>query len=196
MANFETLREKLASIDFLPVIRTASPETALATVDTLTDAGVDVLEITATIDGWQKVIEQVKEKFPKAIVAAGTVITREQAKDAVALDVDFLLAPGVFPEAIDEAEKAGKLFVPGILTPTEIFTAPNHGIVKLFPASLGGPSYLKGLFALKPNVEVIPTGGIKPKDVPAWKQVGALVAGMGVRDAAQASEILAGLKQA
>ncbi len=190
MTTYETLTSTLADIPFLPVIRTGSQSDALAAVTALCEGGIDVIEITATIDGWREVIAQVRAEHPGVLVAAGTIVDAAGARDAIALGVDFIVSPGSFPAVTTAAEKASIPFVPGILTPTELFSTPQHGLVKLFPASLGGPGYLTGLLALNPGVGVIPTGGIRAKDIPAWKQAGALAAGMGVKSAAQATEIL------
>lgn len=181
MTTYAELTEQLHTIAFLPVVRTADAETAINACTELLAAGLTVLEITATIPGWENVIRTLKAAHPEATIGAGTIRTRQLAAASIAAGSDFIVSPGIFADVIDEAENADVPFIPGVLTPTELFNARHHGLVKLFPASLGGVRYLTGLTALTPDAHILPTGGITVPAIGEWKAAGAWGVGIGVK---------------
>jgi 2-dehydro-3-deoxyphosphogluconate aldolase/(4S)-4-hydroxy-2-oxoglutarate aldolase len=71
--------------------------------------------------------------------------------------------------------------VPGALTPTEIQTAWRAGadIVKVFPANIGGPNYLKDLAGPLPGIPLLATGGVSLDSVPQYISAGAFAVGVG-----------------
>jgi len=192
ITNYADLSQRLARVPFLPVVRTESGAEALAATRTLAGApdGIDVVEITATIPGWADVIERLRTDLPELVIGAGTVLDAASARAAIGAGAQFIVSPGTFSAVTEVAEAASLPFIPGVLTPTELFAAPQHGLVKLFPASLGGTGYLKALMALKPQAAVIPTGGITPAAAASWRAAGALTVGVGVKSAEQAAALL------
>lgn len=114
-------------------------------------------------------------------IGAGTIRTREQARAFATAGAAFLVSPGLVPDLLREREELGIPVIPGVLTPTEINEAIAAGAeeVKLFPASLGGPAYLRALLGPFPEVRFRPTGGIRIRDVPAWLEAGASRVGLG-----------------
>ncbi len=73
------------------------------------------------------------------------------------------------------------LNTPGALTPTEIVAAWASGAtaVKLFPARLGGPGYLRDIREPLPDIPIVPTGGVSAENVPDWFAAGAAAVGVG-----------------
>lgn len=195
MVTYTQLTRQLRTLSFLPVVRTSDATTALAICEPLVAAGIYALEITATIDGWQETIRSLRTAYPEVTVGAGTIITADQAAEAIAAGSQFLISPGSFPAVAEVAAAAEVPYMPAAFTPTELFTAPHHGLVKLFPASLGGVSHLKALTALKPDAEILPTGGIRPADISAWKAAGAITVGMGVKSVEDARTLLAQIQE-
>jgi 2-dehydro-3-deoxyphosphogluconate aldolase/(4S)-4-hydroxy-2-oxoglutarate aldolase len=194
MTNYAELSQRLREAPFLPVIRTVSGEEALAAARTLIDvpggSGISVIEITATIPDWPRVISRLRDELPAVTVGAGTVLDAGAVQTALEAGAEFIVSPGTFPAVTDAAEVASVPFIPGVLTPTELFSAPQHGLVKLFPASLGGIEYLRALLALQPQAAVIPTGGVTLAAAASWREAGALTVGVGVKSAEQASGML------
>lgn len=152
--------------------------------------GIPVVEVTATIPGWDDVVLRLRAAHPETLIGVGTVVSRRLARRAIAVGADFLVSPATVPEVASEAASAGIPLVSGVLTPTELFAAAPGSIVKLFPASVGGIGYLKALRALKPLVRILPTGGVSLAQVPEWKAAGAFAVGVGVKSAAQASSLV------
>ncbi len=165
------------------IVRGASVDHFGATARTLVDAGVRVLEFPLTTPGlttWLPGI--VDELGTDAHVGVGSVMTLAQAQSAHAAGARFLVTPNVGVAVIEYARGAGLPILVGALSPTEIITAWSAGAtaVKLFPASLGGPGYVRELRnGPLPDVPLIPTGGVTLADVPAFLRAGALAFGMG-----------------
>lgn len=175
----ERSAERIRSVRIVPVLRTSDAETGHAVALRLVAAGLDVLELTATIPGWHDLIAAVKAKAPNALVGLGTVRTEADAERALARGADFLVSPHPVAAARATAHAQDVLFVEGGTTPAEIGEATDRGVAKVFPAHLGGPPYLKSLLSILPGARIIPTGGIAVSDVPTWLDAGAFAVGVG-----------------
>jgi len=116
-----------------------------------------------------------------APVGAGTIGSATEAHAFGEAGAAFLVSPGVTPEVVRVAVDLGIPAVPGALSPTEIATAQRAGAtaVKLFPASLGGPGYLRVLRGPFSDVRFVPTGGIELADLRSWLDAGATCVGLG-----------------
>ena len=114
-------------------------------------------------------------------VGVGTVVNSEQVRAAAAAGARFVVTPGLVPEVIETALALGLEPVPGIFTATEILAASAAGarVMKLFPASCGGPSYLRALRGPFPSIALIPTGGVRIEEVPAYLEAGATAIALG-----------------
>ena len=102
-------------------------------------------------------------------VGVGTIVDSEQVRAAAAAGAQFVVSPGLVPEVIETALTLGLEPMPGVFTATEILTASAAGarVMKLFPASAGGPSYLRALRGPFPTIAIIPTGGVRIEEVQA-----------------------------
>ena len=163
----------------LPVVREASAEDALAVADWLIEQGLDVVELTASTPDWAAAVAGLRERAPDAVVGAGTLRTREDAERAVASGAAFMVTPCPAPAVREVAEAAGIVLLEGGLTPGEVLAAADRGIAKLFPAHVGGVELLRSILALSPDARIVPTGGIRLADVPAWLDAGAYAVGVG-----------------
>jgi len=117
-------------------------------LDVLVDAGIRSLEVTLNTPGALEAIRRARTRFGEEVsVGAGTVRTVADVEDAVAAGAQFLVSPHTDPALGARARELSAAYLPGALTPTEIVTAWNSGAaaVKLFPARLGGPRYLRDL---------------------------------------------------
>ena len=109
----------------------------------------------------------------------GTMTTVADAERALAGGAQFLVSPWPVPAVRPVADEAGVAFLEGACTPAELADAVSRGPVKLFPAHLGGPSYLRSMLAVLPGARIVPTGGIRLGDVGAWLAAGAAAVGVG-----------------
>lgn len=165
----------------LAIIRGNDPEAALDTVLTLFASGIDVVEVSLTTTGALAVIERARAALgPGAALGAGTALTAADTRRAVAAGATFLVTPGV-TEAVAEARALGLPVLAGAVTPTEVAAALAEGAtaIKLFPASLGGPGYLRALRDPFPEVEFVPVGGVDAEAARAFLAAGALAVGVG-----------------
>ncbi|MFB5192352.1 bifunctional 4-hydroxy-2-oxoglutarate aldolase/2-dehydro-3-deoxy-phosphogluconate aldolase [Alicyclobacillus fastidiosus] len=164
------------------VIRGAKPDSILSIAGALRDGGVKALEITVETPNALKVIEQISaELADDVIVGAGTVLDAETARAAIMSGAKFIFSPTVNIETIRMAKRYGVVSIPGALTPTEILMAYECGadIIKVFPAHIFGPQYLKDLKGPLPHIPLMPTGGVDLDNLVEYIQAGAVAAGIG-----------------
>ena len=150
-----------------------------AVVDALRAGGIRSIEVTADTPGALDEVGRARREG--APIGAGTIRGVEEARVFADAGAGFLVSPGLDPEIVREGLERGVPTIPGVLSPTEIMAAVAAGtnVVKLFPASLGGPDYLASLRGPFPDVRFVPTGGIAVSDVPTWLAAGAVCVGLG-----------------
>lgn len=173
---------RIDAIAIIPAIRTATAADALYAANTITDAGIPIIELTMTVPGALKVIEELRRTRPEMIVGAGTVLDREMAERCIEAGAMFLSSPGVDPEIVEFTITQKIVSIPGALTPTEVATALKAGAdyVKIFPcAQVGGPSYIKALKGPFPNAPLIASGGVNQKTAAEFLHAGATALGIG-----------------
>ena len=172
----EALKGKL-----IAVIRNENKDTAKAVCKTLVASGIDVLEITFSVQGAQLLIKELKAELPQAMIGAGTVLTREQAQLAKQNGADFIVSPCIVEEVAKYCIEEDILCSLGAATPTEVLRAYQLGcqIVKLFPGDCLSPKMIKAIKAPMPFVEMMPSGGVDDTNVKEWFQAGAYAAGFG-----------------
>jgi 2-dehydro-3-deoxyphosphogluconate aldolase / (4S)-4-hydroxy-2-oxoglutarate aldolase len=148
-------------------------------VDAIRRGGIGLVEVTAETPGALDAVRAAADAGDP--IGAGTIVSSTAARTFAQAGASFLVSPGVNEEIVRTAVELGVPAVPGALSPTEIVTAIDAGAeaVKLFPAGLGGPDYLRALRGPFPNVAFVPTGGIRSSDVPAWLDAGATCVGLG-----------------
>lgn len=175
----------------LAVLRAPSPESALDAAEAMIRGGVTGIEVTySTPDAPSVIRELIARHGGHAYVGAGTVTTPDQADAAAAAGAEFLVSPGTLPDLTRAMISTGRVVMTGALTPTEVMTALSLGVdvVKIFPASLGGPSFLKALRGPFPDAPLMPTGGVTPDNLDDWFAAGAVAVGAG-GDLANAASI-------
>jgi 2-dehydro-3-deoxyphosphogluconate aldolase/(4S)-4-hydroxy-2-oxoglutarate aldolase len=188
--------ERLTAARVLAVIRGTDTDAAVATAKALFEEGVRFVEIALTTPGACRAIEAVRADLPHgATIGAGTVLTAADAADVAAAGAQFVVTPAVTP-SIEAAADLGLPVASGALTPTEAWTAIHRGAsaVKLFPASTGGPGYLKALRDPFPDIPFVAVGGVGLDDVEQFLKVGAIAVGVGsplVGDAASGGDLAA-----
>jgi 2-dehydro-3-deoxyphosphogluconate aldolase/(4S)-4-hydroxy-2-oxoglutarate aldolase len=181
MSRHEDLSRVLKS-GIVAVIRSTSSEQLVEVARALYEGGVDVLEVTFTVPGALEIIAAVRKALgDKVLLGAGTVLDPETARAAFLAGAEFLVAPTVNLDVIRLGNRYDKLVMPGAFTPTEIVTAWEAGaqIIKVFPADIGGPAYLKTLHGPLPQVRLLPTGGVNLNTVADFLKAGACAVGLG-----------------
>lgn len=181
MSRHDDLQRVLRS-GLVAIIRSPSSEQLVAVARALWEGGIDVLEVTFTVPRAVEVLAAVKRELGQNILlGAGTVLDPETARAALLAGAEFLVSPTLNRDVIQLALRYDKLVMPGAYTPTEILTAWEAGadIIKVFPADIGGPAYLKALRGPLPQVRLMPTGGVNLQTLPEFIQAGACAVGLG-----------------
>jgi 2-dehydro-3-deoxyphosphogluconate aldolase/(4S)-4-hydroxy-2-oxoglutarate aldolase len=173
------IAESIGVARFLPVLRLARADAVARLALELAGAGMNALELTATTRGWEELLVDLRAELPLVVLGMGTLTTAADAEQAVAAGADFLVSPHAAPDVRRVASAAEILFVEGGFSPGEVAAAAARGPAKLFPASFGGPDYLRSLLAIMPEASIIPTGGVRVDDVPAYLAAGAFAVGVG-----------------
>ncbi|MBS0261651.1 MAG: bifunctional 4-hydroxy-2-oxoglutarate aldolase/2-dehydro-3-deoxy-phosphogluconate aldolase [Planctomycetes bacterium] len=181
MSRHEDLSRVLNS-GIVAVIRSTSSEQLVEVARALYEGGVDVLEVTFTVPRALEIIAEVRKSLgDKVLLGAGTVLDPETARAAFLAGAEFLVAPTVNLDVIKMGNRYDKLVMPGAFTPTEILTAWEAGaqVIKVFPADVGGPAYLKTIHGPLPQVRLLPTGGVNLNTIADFLKAGACAVGLG-----------------
>ena len=168
-----------ASARLLGIVRYRDAGDVEGALGALVRAGIGLVEVTLDTPGALDVVERGRRSGWS--IGVGTVLERDQVDRSVDAGAAFVVSPGIVPDVIDRALALGVDVVPGAFTPTEVMRAHAMGVraVKVFPASLGGPGYLRALRGPLPHVTLVPTGGIAIGDVAAYLSAGAACVGLG-----------------
>lgn len=174
------VKEQLAACKLIAVVRADSEAEGMEMIQRLKKKGVRAIEVTYTTPNAEQIIASCRQER-ELIVGAGTITTLEQAQSAIEAGSQFIVSPGYLPVIGEHISFHDTLYVPGVLTPSEIMEAKANGyrLLKLFPSGSFGLSYMKNLRGPFPEIELIPTGGIHPVDVPKWLEAGAIAVGVG-----------------
>jgi 2-dehydro-3-deoxyphosphogluconate aldolase/(4S)-4-hydroxy-2-oxoglutarate aldolase len=164
------------------VVRLDSGEQLINVAEALQAGGMSIIEFTVSTPGAVDMIKQATARFGnEVLMGAGTVLDPETARAAILAGAEFIVTPALNLATIELCKRYGKPIIPGALTPTEILTAWQAGsdMVKVFPADLGGPGYIKAVLAPLPQVRLVPTGGVSAENAAAYLKAGATAVGVG-----------------
>ncbi|MDK2917932.1 MAG: 2-dehydro-3-deoxyphosphogluconate aldolase / (4S)-4-hydroxy-2-oxoglutarate aldolase [Candidatus Petromonas sp.] len=167
----------------IAVMRGMKPTQIAKVARALAAGGVKVLEITMNSPQPLKMIEEVKLLLEDSdvIVGAGTVLDAESARAAILAGAEFVFAPNLNLKVIELCKRYNKLVIPGVMTPTEVVKAYEAGadLIKVFPANVVGPEFIKGIRGPLSDIKVIPTGGINLDNAADYIKAGAVALGAG-----------------
>jgi 2-dehydro-3-deoxyphosphogluconate aldolase/(4S)-4-hydroxy-2-oxoglutarate aldolase len=144
----------------IAVLRASRVPDAIALGDAFAEGGVRCVEFTFTIPNVVSLIRTATSS--RAYIGAGTVLHPEQAQSAIDAGASFIVSPAMRPDIVGVCRDAGVPVFLGALTPTEVAAAVDAGAtaIKIFPAGLGGPRYIRDLRGPYPEISFIPSGGV------------------------------------
>ena len=174
--------QRLLDRGIVAVIRAPSGEQLIEVAEALLAGGVEILEVTFTVPGAVHVLQRVADRLgDRVLLGAGTVLDPETARAALLAGAEFIVSPSTNLDVIRLCRRYDKLVMPGAFTPTEVVTAWEAGadIVKIFPADVGGPAYLKALRGPLPQIRLMPTGGVDLHTAADFLKAGACALGVG-----------------
>jgi 2-dehydro-3-deoxyphosphogluconate aldolase/(4S)-4-hydroxy-2-oxoglutarate aldolase len=177
MNTLEQIREhKLVAI-----IRGAAPADVLQIAEALYEGGIRLMEVTLNSQGALPVIRELSNKMQgRMLIGAGTVLSVNDAKNAIDAGAEFIISPIVDIETIRFTKQQNKVSIPGAYTATEINFAFTNGadIVKVFPAS-SNYNYIREIRGPLPHIPLMPTGGITVDNIGNFLKAGAVAFGIG-----------------
>jgi 2-dehydro-3-deoxyphosphogluconate aldolase/(4S)-4-hydroxy-2-oxoglutarate aldolase len=186
MITKSDIKDSIIAQGMLPLFYNNSADVSQGTTRALYKAGIRVIEYTNRGDAALanfKALKQLQQELPGLLLGIGTIKNAEQAEQFVAAGADFLISPLVNPEVAAVAKKHNLLWIPGCMTPTEIYNAQQLGaaFVKLFPANVLGPGFVLAVKDLFPGVQMMPTGGVDmdQDNISSWFKAGVSAVGVG-----------------
>ncbi len=177
----DSIIKTLKELRVIPVIAIEDPDKALHLADALISGGIPLAEITFRTAAAAKVISILVKERPELVVAAGTILTVDQLKQARDSGARFGVAPGTDPKVIEESLTTGFPFIPGVMTPGEISICLNYKfkLLKIFPAgALGGVNFIKSIIGpfVHTGVMFNPTGGINRENFKGYLEIPQVIA--------------------
>lgn len=152
-------------------------------IEAVAAGSVHCIEVTMTTPGALECLRAASAALKGAdvLLGMGTVLDAETCRMAILAGADFIVTPVLAPEVIKTARRYGRPVCCGAYTPTEIFTAWQHGsdLVKVFPANVGGPDYIKAIKGPLPQIPLVPTGGVELHNIADFIKAGASAVGVG-----------------
>jgi 2-dehydro-3-deoxyphosphogluconate aldolase/(4S)-4-hydroxy-2-oxoglutarate aldolase len=166
----------------IAIMRAQSSDQLIAAADAIKAGGVRAIEVTMTTPGALDVIAEAKRRYGSDVIfGAGSVLDPETGRAAILAGADFVVSPTLNFDLVRLCNRYGVPTAPGCYTPTEILAGWEAGadLIKLFPASVGGPGLVKAILAPLPQVQIIPVGGVNLDTAGDFIRSGAIALGVG-----------------
>jgi 2-dehydro-3-deoxyphosphogluconate aldolase/(4S)-4-hydroxy-2-oxoglutarate aldolase len=182
MAQKEFCLRQIVETGVVAVVRVDSSDQLVDVVHAVAQGGVTCVEVTMTTPNALGVIADASARFGEEIlIGVGSVLDAETARMAILAGAEFVVGPALNAAMIAMCRRYGKVVVPGAFTPTEIVEAWQGGadLVKVFPASLGGPALIKALKGPLPQIPLVPTGGVTAENTGEFIRAGAAAVAAG-----------------
>ncbi|WP_462424415.1 bifunctional 2-keto-4-hydroxyglutarate aldolase/2-keto-3-deoxy-6-phosphogluconate aldolase [Fusobacterium ulcerans] len=192
MLKKSKILKKITDIGIVAVVRSETIEEGIRISKACVEGGIPAIEVTYTVPGATEVIKALKEQFTsdELVIGAGTVLDAATARIAILAGSEFIISPAFDEETAKLCNLYQVPYMPGCMTITEITKAMQYGadIVKLFPGSAFGPSFVKAVKAPLPQANIMPTGGVSLENIDEWFKNGVVAVGAGGKLASGSSE--------
>lgn len=171
----------------IPVFFNGSIDSAKKIVKACYDGGARVVEFTnrgqSAVAVFGQLVEWRESQLPDCVLGVGTIFDTSSAGSYIDLGANYIVGPTFNPEVARTCNRRKVLYIPGCLTPTEISNAEEMGaeVIKLFPASVATPSFVRAILGPMPNTRIMPSGGVRinHKEVKDWIEAGAVAVNIG-----------------
>jgi 2-dehydro-3-deoxyphosphogluconate aldolase/(4S)-4-hydroxy-2-oxoglutarate aldolase len=180
--NGESALETIFETGVVAIMRAKSSDQLLKAAEAVLAGGVRAIEVTMTTPDALEVIKQATSQFgTEVLFGVGSVLDPETARSAILAGAQFVVCPTLKVETIEMCKRYSIPVMPGAYTPTEILTAWEAGanVVKVFPASTGGPAYIKAIKAPLPQICLSAVGGVNVENTADFFKAGVDVVGVG-----------------
>lgn len=176
------LHQRLLHPGIIAIIRANSSEGLVEAAEALAAGGVTAMEVTMTTPGALEAIRAIADRQGSQIlIGVGSIIDSVTAEKSFDAGAQFVVTPVTKVDVIQTCNRHGRPIACGAFTPTEALLAHESGadFIKIFPADLGGPAYIKSLLAPLPMLRIIPTGGVTPETAQDFLKAGSVALGVG-----------------
>lgn len=109
-AKFEAAMSRLPLV---AILRGLAPADAPAIGDVLVEAGFRLLEVPLNSPRPLEGIALLRQRFPQALVGAGTVLRAAEVRDVASAGGELIVAPNTDREVIAETVRLGLVSIPG-----------------------------------------------------------------------------------
>jgi 2-dehydro-3-deoxyphosphogluconate aldolase/(4S)-4-hydroxy-2-oxoglutarate aldolase len=187
MSSQQQALSSILAQGMLPLFFHEDAEVSLQITRTLYKAGVRIFEYTnrgvQALDNFIVLKKAQQDEMPDLQLGIGTIKTVEEAEIFICAGADFIVSPIMNPDVAKLTARHDMLWIPGCMTPTEIYTAQQHNaaLIKLFPANILGPDFVCTIRDLFPGQLFIPTGGVDltQGNISTWFNSGVCAVGIG-----------------
>ena len=183
--NREKIIQAIIQQGVVPLYFHPDEETSIKILQALYESGIRVVEYTnrgkQALKNFRSIKKETYKQFPDLILGLGTVMDPKTAAKGIQNGADFLVSPGYTRELSKFTGNENKLWIPGCITPTELFLAQDDGLqlVKIFPANAVGPGFVKSVKEVFPDLLYMATGGVNSENMESWFKAGVSVVGIG-----------------
>jgi 2-dehydro-3-deoxyphosphogluconate aldolase/(4S)-4-hydroxy-2-oxoglutarate aldolase len=174
---------RITESGLVAIVRSDTSSRAGHIVDACAQGGATAIEITFTVPGAARVIEELARRYPANQIAlgAGTVLDPETARIAILAGAQFIVSPSLSMDTARLCNRYQIPYLPGAGTIREIVEAMESGadIIKIFPGETLGPAFVKAAKAPLPQASLMPTGGVSIDNAAQWITAGSVALGVG-----------------
>ena len=179
----EKVITRICDAGIVAVVRASDSEQAMRITDACIEGGVAAIELSFTVPGAHRVIEELAKRYTpeEIILGAGTVLDSETARVAILSGAQYIVSPYFNADSVKLCNRYRVPCMPGAMTIKEVVEAMEAGadIVKVFPGEAFGPKILKAIKGPIPQAKLMPTGGVDVNNVGEWIKNGAVAVGAG-----------------
>ena len=176
--------QALQECGVVAVVRGNTMETGVNIAKACIKGNVKAIEVTYTNKFANEIIRELSEEFKNqddVVIGAGTVLDPETARLAILQGAEYIVSPSFNEETAILCNRYKVPYIPGVMTINEIVSAHEKGVdvVKLFPGSAFGPSYIKAIKGPLPYANIMVNGGVNIDNIDTWIKSGVDLVGIG-----------------
>ena len=179
----QTVIQKIKDAGIVAVVRAENGESAKKISDACLEGGVPAIELTFTVPGAHRVIEELAAEYKNGemILGAGTVLDAETARIAILSGAQYIVSPCYDEATVRLCNRYAIPCMPGVMTIKDVVAALEMGvdIIKLLPGDSFGPGMVKAIKGPIPQANIMPTGGVDVNNVAQWIKAGVAAVGAG-----------------
>ncbi len=179
----QTVIKKIKDVGIVAVVRATTSDEAKRITEACMRGGVPAIELTFTVPGAHKVIDDLASYYKNddIILGAGTVLDPETARMAILSGAQYIVSPYYDEATIKLSNRYAVPCMPGCMTIHDVVKSLELGcdIIKLFPGDAFGPGMVKAIKGPIPQANIMPTGGVDVDNVAEWIKAGVVAVGAG-----------------